>query len=192
MLIFCITALECFTVIPFPPTGNGSLNRLYSGFLEPWCQLVNQLTFPPVLSKTIVIMDASLTGGIAQCTKEVNSSSQMVDHIDYLWVFVLLLQIFVLFHCILHCCNLFLLQTNDTPTDVVMVCTGKTAFLVPGGDQLFSFWTNQFLSKCSSKFGAWYRTEPFPCVRKGLYVLHFARLSVAHKIPLPISQLLLL
>ena len=53
---------------PFPPNKLWFLNRFRSGFLEPWCYLVNQPAFPPVLSGTIVMKDASSTEGVAQCT----------------------------------------------------------------------------------------------------------------------------
>ena len=53
---------------PFPPNKLWFLNRFRSGFLEPWCYLANQPAFPPVLSGTIVMKDASSTEGVAQCT----------------------------------------------------------------------------------------------------------------------------
>ena len=56
------------TYSPFPPNKLWFLNRFRSGFLEPWCYLANQPAFPPVLSGTIVMKDASSTEGVAQCT----------------------------------------------------------------------------------------------------------------------------
>ena len=52
----------------FHQISSGFLNRFRSGFLEPWCYLANQPAFPPVLSGTIVMKDASSTEGVAQCT----------------------------------------------------------------------------------------------------------------------------
>ena len=60
--------LGAFTHSPFPPNKLWFLNRFRSGFLEPWCYLANQPAFPPVLSGTIVMKDASSTEGVAQCT----------------------------------------------------------------------------------------------------------------------------
>ena len=61
-------ATTSFPHSPFPPNKLWFLNRFRSGFLEPWCYLANQPAFPPVLSGTIVMKDASSTEGVAQCT----------------------------------------------------------------------------------------------------------------------------
>lgn len=42
-----------------------------------------------------MIKDASLTEGVAQCTTDLNSSSKIADHTDYLQAFVLFLKMFV-------------------------------------------------------------------------------------------------
>lgn len=72
-------------------TGNGFLNWVRYRFFERWCQLMDQPAFPPVLSGSTVINNASSMEGVAQCTTEVNSNSKMVDYIDCLQAFVLLL-----------------------------------------------------------------------------------------------------
>lgn len=57
--VHCLSAEYTTSDSPFPP------NQLW--FLEPWCYLVNQPEFPPVLSRTTVVRDASVEG-VAQCT----------------------------------------------------------------------------------------------------------------------------
>lgn len=73
----------------FVPNQLGFLDKYCSWFMEPWCYLVNQLVFPPVLSRTFVIKDVSSTESIVQCTVEVNNCSIIVDYTDFLWTFVL-------------------------------------------------------------------------------------------------------
>ena len=94
-LVVCLWTFAWDSHSPFPPNKLWFLNRFRSGFLEPWCYLANQPAFPPVLSGTIVMKDASSTEGVAQCTPEVNSRSKMADRVDQLRAFVLLLQSFV-------------------------------------------------------------------------------------------------
>lgn len=80
----------------------------------------------------------------------------MADCVDYLWVFILVLQIFVwfiLYYNVFHCGISLPLQTNDVSTDDVRVCTGKSSYhLVPAGNYLFRFRTNLFLAEMLRMF----------------------------------------
>lgn len=120
-----------FSDTTFLPNELWFLNRFCSGFLETW-YLKNQPAFPPILSRAIIIKDASSAEGAAQCTK--NSSSKMADCIDYLQVFdlqtsmsQLLMRPLTHFHpMISHLTSpglSFQLVVYDTPTDVVRVRT---------------------------------------------------------------------
>ena len=130
----------------FHQISSGSLNRFRSGFLEPWCYLANQPAFPPVLSGTIVMKDASSTEGVAQCTPEVNSSTNL-------------------------CCKMAnepwtLNLENDTPTDVITVRKENLLFFGSSWEPTFRV-PNQFIfgrnAPNGSKLGARTGTEPVPC-----------------------------
>lgn len=56
-------------------------NQSHSRLFEPWCHQVNQLAFPPVFNRTIVIQDVSSMKGIKKDQQNITRLLQFTLHV---------------------------------------------------------------------------------------------------------------